>query len=214
VIDRGRCTDCGQCLEFCLFGVYERDAGGRVTVAVPGSCKDGCPACARICPQGAITFPLHADPVINGTRRRSGSGVEVAVGAGLMEQLRERRARTRLLRPEIEAALADRDACLAAAAPVVAEDVDGGCTCECASPNVGAGAAPRTKEIRQQALAPTFAGVPAKRNANVGAGAAPRTKEIRQQALAPTFAGVPAKRNANVGAGAVPRTSPDKLDMS
>jgi NAD-dependent dihydropyrimidine dehydrogenase PreA subunit len=130
VIDRERCTDCGQCLEFCLFGVYARDAAGGVTVAVPSACKDGCPACARICPQGAITFPLHADPAINGSQRRQAGGVELASGLGLMEQLRVRRARMRLLRPDLATALAERDACTVAAEPI-SEKAACACECEC-----------------------------------------------------------------------------------
>jgi len=59
VLDESRCIHCGQCHEFCLFGVYERDAAGKVTVAQPDHCKPGCPACSRICPRGAIVFPLY-----------------------------------------------------------------------------------------------------------------------------------------------------------
>ncbi|MBN2711654.1 MAG: hypothetical protein JXR97_04370 [Planctomycetes bacterium] len=56
VIDYGRCVDCGKCSEFCLFGVYKRDKD-KVSVARPQMCKPGCPACARLCPKGAIIFP-------------------------------------------------------------------------------------------------------------------------------------------------------------
>jgi NAD-dependent dihydropyrimidine dehydrogenase PreA subunit len=62
VMDGDRCTACRHCLQFCLFGVYDLDAEGRVTVANPDACKPGCPACSRICPQGAIIFPLYARP--------------------------------------------------------------------------------------------------------------------------------------------------------
>ena len=58
VIDYKRCTDCGQCADFCLFGVFERD-GAVVKVANPESCKNNCPACARICPSTAIIFPKY-----------------------------------------------------------------------------------------------------------------------------------------------------------
>lgn len=57
VIDYDRCSTCKQCLNFCLFGVYEEDHAGRVTVAHPEQCKNQCPACARICPDVAIMFP-------------------------------------------------------------------------------------------------------------------------------------------------------------
>jgi len=66
VVDQSRCSRCGQCVEFCLFGVYVwRDE--RPIVANPDQCKPGCPACARVCPKGAIMFPHHdADPRIAG----------------------------------------------------------------------------------------------------------------------------------------------------
>jgi len=58
VIDYSRCTACGQCADFCLFGVYEK-ADGKVRVVNPKGCKNNCPACARICPQTAIIFPKY-----------------------------------------------------------------------------------------------------------------------------------------------------------
>lgn len=67
VIDRELCQTCGHCQEFCLFGVYERDQAEQVRVANPDNCKAGCPACSRICPHGAIMFPLYdQDPAIAG----------------------------------------------------------------------------------------------------------------------------------------------------
>lgn len=66
VIDRERCAGCRACLQFCLFGVYELNADGQVLVARPDNCKPGCPACARICPEGAIIFPLCDEPAIAG----------------------------------------------------------------------------------------------------------------------------------------------------
>ena len=67
VLDKTRCVECGHCQQFCLFGVYERTPEGTVRVARPDQCKPGCPACARICPQSAIIFPLYAkDPAISG----------------------------------------------------------------------------------------------------------------------------------------------------
>jgi Pyruvate/2-oxoacid:ferredoxin oxidoreductase delta subunit len=59
VIDGARCVQCQHCLQFCLFGVYELDGQGLVVVQNPDRCKPGCPACARVCPQSAIMFPLH-----------------------------------------------------------------------------------------------------------------------------------------------------------
>lgn len=67
VVDLSRCTNCGHCLEFCLFGVYETGTDDRVCVVNPDSCKAGCPACSRVCPAGAIMFPRYdRDPAIAG----------------------------------------------------------------------------------------------------------------------------------------------------
>jgi NAD-dependent dihydropyrimidine dehydrogenase PreA subunit len=66
VLDRQRCTDCKQCLNFCLFDVYAVDDAGRVQVRNPANCKNECPACARVCPQAAIIFPKYPDAPING----------------------------------------------------------------------------------------------------------------------------------------------------
>ncbi len=70
VIDYDRCTNCGQCLNFCLFGVFGRDGRGRVAVLRPEKCKTNCPACARVCPEAAIIFPKHTKPPINGAEVR------------------------------------------------------------------------------------------------------------------------------------------------
>jgi len=59
VMDGSRCINCQHCLQFCLFGVYDLNADGQVEVHNPDQCKMGCPACARICPQSAIMFPLY-----------------------------------------------------------------------------------------------------------------------------------------------------------
>jgi len=59
VVDERRCTHCGSCHQFCLFGVYALDGQGRVRIVNPDQCKPGCPACSRICPQGALMFPLY-----------------------------------------------------------------------------------------------------------------------------------------------------------
>ncbi len=58
IIDYSRCSGCGQCADFCLFGVYEKSEG-RVNAINPQECKNNCPACARICPQTAIIFPKY-----------------------------------------------------------------------------------------------------------------------------------------------------------
>ncbi|MFO7898319.1 MAG: 4Fe-4S dicluster domain-containing protein, partial [Planctomycetota bacterium] len=56
---RSRCVNCQQCFQFCLFGVFEVDEDGAVLPVRPDNCKDGCPACGRVCPRGAIMFPLY-----------------------------------------------------------------------------------------------------------------------------------------------------------
>jgi NAD-dependent dihydropyrimidine dehydrogenase PreA subunit len=66
VVDYECCVNCLECLNFCLFGVYGLDDAGKVFVEQPDACRDGCPACARICPAGAILFPAHDDPAIAG----------------------------------------------------------------------------------------------------------------------------------------------------
>lgn len=58
LIDYSRCNGCGQCADFCIFGVYEKTGSG-VRVVNPQGCKDQCPACARLCPQAAIVFPKY-----------------------------------------------------------------------------------------------------------------------------------------------------------
>jgi len=66
VIDKSRCTACGACVEFCLFGVHAKLDDGTVAVVEPGECKDKCPACARICPTNAVIFPKFDSAPING----------------------------------------------------------------------------------------------------------------------------------------------------
>ncbi len=66
VIDYDRCTKCGKCVSFCLFGTYSRDDDGRVEVQNPANCKTNCPACARVCPHAAIVFAKHTTGPING----------------------------------------------------------------------------------------------------------------------------------------------------
>jgi len=66
VIDYDRCTNCMECVDFCLFGVYGVDAAGDVLVEQQDSCKKGCPACSRVCPANAIVFPGHKTPAIAG----------------------------------------------------------------------------------------------------------------------------------------------------
>ncbi len=79
VIDYERCVNCGQCLDFCLFGVYEKDEQGKVTVANPQNCKTNCPACARICPDAAIIFPKVGESPIDGAEVKDEDAVRANI---------------------------------------------------------------------------------------------------------------------------------------
>lgn len=67
VIDYSRCTNCMECIDFCLFGVYGLDAQETLLVEQPDNCRKGCPACSRVCPENAIIFPQHKTPTIAGS---------------------------------------------------------------------------------------------------------------------------------------------------
>ena len=56
VIDKERCTYCGKCARFCVFGVY-KFSKKSLEVVEPLNCKNNCPACGRTCPTSAIIFP-------------------------------------------------------------------------------------------------------------------------------------------------------------
>lgn len=65
VIDYDRCTNCMQCLTFCLFDVYSvKDE--KIDVQNESNCKTDCPACSRVCPEAAIIFPKYKKGPING----------------------------------------------------------------------------------------------------------------------------------------------------
>lgn len=66
VIDFSRCTNCMECIDFCLFGVYGVDQAETILVEQPDNCRKGCPACSRVCPENAIMFPQHKTPAIAG----------------------------------------------------------------------------------------------------------------------------------------------------
>jgi NAD-dependent dihydropyrimidine dehydrogenase PreA subunit len=66
VIDYSRCTNCMECIDFCLFGVYGIDRTETILVEQPDNCRKGCPACSRVCPENAIIFPQHKTPAIAG----------------------------------------------------------------------------------------------------------------------------------------------------
>jgi Pyruvate/2-oxoacid:ferredoxin oxidoreductase delta subunit len=77
VIDYSRCTNCMECIDFCLFGVYGVDRLDRIFVENQDSCKKGCPACSRVCPEHAIMFPDHKTPAIAGAAVGAVSGLKI-----------------------------------------------------------------------------------------------------------------------------------------
>ncbi|TDU73232.1 Pyruvate/2-oxoacid:ferredoxin oxidoreductase delta subunit [Prosthecobacter fusiformis] len=66
VIDYSRCTNCMQCLSFCLFDVYGVSEENKIQVQNNDNCKTNCPACSRVCPEVAIMFPKYQAGPING----------------------------------------------------------------------------------------------------------------------------------------------------
>ncbi len=77
VIDYSRCTNCMECLDFCLFGVYGVDSLERIFVESQDNCKKGCPACSRVCPEQAIMFPEYKTPAIAGAPIGAISGLKI-----------------------------------------------------------------------------------------------------------------------------------------
>lgn len=73
VIDYARCTNCMECIDFCLFGVYGVDKQETILVEQPDNCRKGCPACSRVCPENAIIFPQHKSPAIAGSIEIAGT---------------------------------------------------------------------------------------------------------------------------------------------
>jgi Pyruvate/2-oxoacid:ferredoxin oxidoreductase delta subunit len=77
VIDYSRCTNCMECIDFCLFGVYGVDEHARITVENQDNCKKGCPACSRVCPEHAIMFPDYKTPAIAGAPVGAVAGLKI-----------------------------------------------------------------------------------------------------------------------------------------
>ncbi len=77
VIDYSRCTNCMECIDFCLFGVYGVDQNDRILVENQDNCKKGCPACSRVCPEHAIMFPDYKTPAIAGAPVGSISALKI-----------------------------------------------------------------------------------------------------------------------------------------
>ena len=77
VIDYSRCTNCMECIDFCLFGVYGVDRAESILVEQPDNCRKGCPACSRVCPENAIIFPQHKAPEIAGSPNGNAGGLKI-----------------------------------------------------------------------------------------------------------------------------------------
>lgn len=123
VIDFSRCTNCMQCLSFCLFDVYGATPDGRIQVQHESNCKTDCPACSRVCPEVAIMFPKYKAGPINGDEisaddvRREGMKVDISalLGGDIYAMLRDRssKAQSRFSRErDDERALKERQRCL------------------------------------------------------------------------------------------------------
>jgi len=123
VIDFDRCTNCMQCLTFCLFDVYGVDDKQTITVQNQDNCKTDCPACSRVCPEVAILFPKYGKGPINGDVVRSEDiqreamkvDITTLLGGDLYGSLRtrQREARKRFSTERDESkALLERKRCL------------------------------------------------------------------------------------------------------
>ena len=82
-------------------------------VTAPLNCKTGCPACARLCPEGALIFPFCHEAALNGEieqpTRRSADQLAAALGDDPMRVLAERRKQKQLIDPaKFEQAEKDR----------------------------------------------------------------------------------------------------------
>jgi Pyruvate/2-oxoacid:ferredoxin oxidoreductase delta subunit len=103
VIDYSRCTNCMQCLSFCLFDVYGVSADRQIQVQNPSNCKTECPACSRVCPEVAIMFPKYRHAPINGDVvnsddvRREAMKVDISalLGGDVYSMLRDRSAKAK-----------------------------------------------------------------------------------------------------------------------
>ena len=125
VIDYSRCTNCMQCLSFCLFDVYGVSADKKIQVQNQSNCKTECPACSRVCPEVAIMFPKYRHAPINGEEiqsddlRREAMKVDISalLGGDIYSMLRDRsvKAKSRFSKErDDERALKERQNCLVA----------------------------------------------------------------------------------------------------
>jgi Pyruvate/2-oxoacid:ferredoxin oxidoreductase delta subunit len=103
VIDYSRCTNCMQCLSFCLFEVYGVSKDHKIQVQNQSNCKTECPACSRVCPEVAILFPKYRYSPINGDEvssddiRREAMKVDISalLGGDIYAALRDRSAKSK-----------------------------------------------------------------------------------------------------------------------
>jgi NAD-dependent dihydropyrimidine dehydrogenase PreA subunit len=125
VIDYSRCTNCMQCLSFCLFDVYGVSADQKIQVQNQSNCKTECPACSRVCPEVAIMFPKYRHGPINGEEikaddvRREAMKVDISalLGGDIYSMLRDRsvKAKSRFSKErDDDRALQERQNCLIA----------------------------------------------------------------------------------------------------
>jgi NAD-dependent dihydropyrimidine dehydrogenase PreA subunit len=123
VIDYSRCTNCMQCLSFCLFDVYGVSADQKIQVQNQSNCKTECPACSRVCPEVAIMFPKYRHGPINGEDvksddvRREAMKVDISalLGGDIYSMLRDRsvKAKSRFSKErDDDRALKERQNCL------------------------------------------------------------------------------------------------------
>lgn len=95
VIDTSRCTLCGKCAKFCLFGVYKFDRKS-LKVVNPLSCKNNCPACGRLCPESAIIFPrLPENTSLSGAE--PGEEIKSAGKENLFDRLDSRNRKRKII---------------------------------------------------------------------------------------------------------------------
>ena len=124
VIDYDRCTNCMQCLSFCLFGVYGVDEQNKIQAQNHDNCKTNCPACSRVCPEAAIMFPKYKAGPINGDvvqdsdlgKEKMKIDISALLGGDVYSALRQRSdaAKARFSKErDDKKALAERQKCLA-----------------------------------------------------------------------------------------------------
>lgn len=123
VIDYDRCTNCMQCLSFCLFDVYGVDDENKIQVQNNDNCKTNCPACSRVCPEVAIMFPKYSGGPINGDvvsdqdleREKMKVDISSLLGGDIYSSLRRRSddAKSRFSKERSpDKALSERKKCL------------------------------------------------------------------------------------------------------